>query len=305
MTADGIVPAIRARLALALAPPRDAYIRWTAGATTAGWLDAGRAVRIAACSEAFETVGGELAMARSLADCGARTTALERVTRALAGEGLLSAWRDERYAVAAVFGGDALLDIERAAARYFGVHTYAVHVNGLVGSGDGESMWLARRSPHKAIDPGLLDNLVGGGIATGYGVHDTLLKEAWEEAGIPAALAASALARGSLDICRPQPQGLQRETIFVYDLPLDRDFVPVNRDGEAVEHRLVSFAEAARLIAIDAGDDALTTDASLVVLDCLLRHDAVAANEPDRIALSAFRRAALEPRLGSDGLGAW
>ena len=29
------------------------------------------------------------------------------------------------------------------------------------------SMWLARRSPAKAIDPGMLDNLVGGGIAAG------------------------------------------------------------------------------------------------------------------------------------------
>lgn len=305
MTADGIVPAIRARLGPALAPPQGSYVRWMADATTAGWLDAGRAARVAACNDVFEIAGRELAIARSLADCLARTTALERVARALAGEGRLSAWRDERYSVTAAFGDDPLLDIERAAARYFGVHTYAVHVNGLVANAGGRSMWLARRSPAKAIDPGLLDNLVGGGIATGYGVRDTLVKEAWEEAGIPAALAASARDAGSLDICRPQPQGLQRETIFVYDLALDGDFVPANRDGEAVEHRLVSFDEAARLIAIDAGDDALTADASLVALDCLLRHDAIAADGLDRAALSAFRRAALEPRLGSDGLGRW
>ena len=49
--------------------------------------------------------------------------------------------------------------------------------------------------------------------------------------------------------------GLQRETVFVHDLWLPEDFVPDNRDGEAVEHRLVSLDEAARMIARDDGPD--------------------------------------------------
>jgi len=36
------------------------------------------------------------------------------------------------------------------------------------------------------IDPGMLDNLVGGGIAAGATVIDTVVREAWEEAGIRA-----------------------------------------------------------------------------------------------------------------------
>mgnify|MGYP003694218689 CR=1 FL=1 len=130
-----------------------------------------------------------------------------------------------------------LVGIERAAARYFGIRTYAVHVNGLVRSGGDLAMWLARRSPTKAIDPGLLDNLVGGGIAAATAVLDTVRKEAWEEAGIAATVAARARPQGSVDICRAQPEGLQRETVFVYDLELDADFGPANQDGEAVEHR--------------------------------------------------------------------
>ncbi len=223
----------------------------------------------------------------------------------LCGEGLLSAWRNERYAVASEFGASPLVAIERAAARYFGIRTFAVHINGLVRSGDGLAMWLARRSPGKAIDPGLLDNLVGGGIATGYDVLDTLRKEAWEEAGIPANVAALARPQGSLDICRAQPQGLQRETVFVYDLMLDADFVPVNQDGEAVELRQLSLSAAAQLIAADEGDNTVTADASLVVLDCLLRHGALGADSPDVRALSAFRHATLEPAPRSDGRAGW
>ena len=44
--------------------------------------------------------------------------------------------------------------LERAAARYFGVHTCAAHVNGLVRGATATTMWFARRSADKAIDPG-------------------------------------------------------------------------------------------------------------------------------------------------------
>jgi 8-oxo-dGTP pyrophosphatase MutT (NUDIX family) len=305
MRADGIVPAIHARFALALAAPQGEYTAFHIDGKTVGWLDPMRAARLRSFSPIVDGSGSELRLASSLSDCAARTTAVEQVARALADEGLLSAWRDERYAVAPEFGAATLLDIERAAARYFGVRTYAVHVNGLVRSGTDLTMWIARRSPDKAIDPGMLDNLVGGGIATGYGVLDSLCKEAWEEAGIPAEVAARARPHGSVDICRAQPQGLQRETVFVYDLMLDDDFIPANQDGEAVEHRRLTFAAAAGLIASDRPDDTVTADASLVILDCLLRHGALGADSPQIRALSAFRRASLEPAAYGDGRGAW
>ena len=144
------------------------------------------------------------------------------------------------------FGAPPWFELERAAARYFGIHTYAAHVNGLVRR-DGEiAMWIARRSATKSIDPGMLDNLVAGGIAAGQSVASTVVKEAWEEAGIAAALAARAQPAGTVHICREQPDGLQRETIFVHDLWLPADFVPAGQDGEVVGHRLVSLREWAR-----------------------------------------------------------
>ena len=158
--ADGIVPAIHSRLAPALAAPKGDYLAFRVGNHAVGWLDEARAARLSAFAGVFESAGGELRLADALGECAARTAAVDEVTRTLAREGLLSAWRDERYAVAAEFGAAPLVDIERAAARYFGVHTYAVHVNGLVRSSDGIAMWLARRSANKAIDPCLFDNLV-------------------------------------------------------------------------------------------------------------------------------------------------
>jgi 8-oxo-dGTP pyrophosphatase MutT (NUDIX family) len=151
-------------------------------------------------------------------------------------------------------------------------------------------MWLARRSATKAVDPGMLDNLVGGGIAAGMRVDHTLIKEAWEEAGIPEALARRARPAGVVHVRRAMFDGLQRETVFVHDLDLPAGFAPANQDGEAVEHRLVGLAEAAHLIAQEHGADVVTLDASLVVLDYLLRRGVLAPDDAGFAALEALRQ---------------
>ncbi len=220
---------------------------------------------------------------------------MAEVARTLSERGELTAWRDERYAVAQAFGDEPLFLIERAAARYFGIETRAVHVNGVVGHGAETRMWIARRSAAKAIDPGMLDNLVGGGIAAGATAHETLIKEAWEEAGIPKTLAAAALPAGEVRVCREQPDGLQRETVYVHDLWLPTDFTPVNQDGEVVEQRLLDFDEAASLIAQRDGTDVVTGDASLVILDFLLRQGWIPRDAPEYAALDALRRPSLNP----------
>ena len=279
----------------ALAAPAGPLVPLRVGATTVGWLDPARAARLAAFADAFVARGDALALLPALADAETRTTALDRVARTLAAEGRLSAWRDEPYAVAERFGAPPLFALERAAARFFGIVTHAAHVNGLVRGDDGVRMWLARRSPAKPIDPGMLDNLVGGGIAARQSVAATVVKEAWEEAGVPAALAGSAQPAGTVHLCRAPPDGIQRETIFVHDLWLPADFVPAGQDGEVVEHRLVTLAEAARLIALAEGPDVVTADASLVVVDCLLRHGAIAPDVPGYVDLDVLRHPALTP----------
>jgi 8-oxo-dGTP pyrophosphatase MutT (NUDIX family) len=254
-----------------------------------GYVDDARASRLAAFGpDLFRVDDGGVALARRLDSANRRSAALAGVARVLRDERALPGWRDELFAVAPAFGDRPVLLIERGAARYFGVRTFAAHVNGIVGTGHSTSMWLARRSAAKAVDPGLLDNLVGGGIAAGQSARDAMVREAWEEAGIDAALARTARAAGVVHVARARPDGLQRETIFVDDLHLPTTFVPANQDGEAVEHRLVRLDDAARAIASEAGADEVTVDASLVVLDFLLRNGSV-----ERRSAWAARLAAL------------
>jgi 8-oxo-dGTP pyrophosphatase MutT (NUDIX family) len=286
---DAILPAIAAWLTAALAPPSMPLLPLLVDGFAAGWVDRARAERLAGFGSVFALDGRALTFVRALDQPAARTEALAQVAQALAAEGALSAWRDERYAAARRFAGPPAFLLERAAARYFGIRTFAAHVNGLVRGADGTTMWVARRAPTKAIDPGQLDNLVGGGIAAGTSVAATVVREAREEAGIPPALAARALPCAALHVCRAQPDGLQRETIFAHDLWLPAEFVPAGEDGEAVEHRRVDLAAAARLIGLRDGADLVTADASLVVLDALIRHGAIRADAPEFLALDALR----------------
>jgi 8-oxo-dGTP pyrophosphatase MutT (NUDIX family) len=278
--ANATAAGILVRLGRALAAPVHACHPLRVDTAIVGWLDDDRMARIADFSDVFAVNGGGAAFLPALCDEPSRSEAMAGVAAALAAEGALSKWRNELYAVAPTFGAPPWFRLERAAARYFGVHTWATHINGVVRTAPETTMWLARRSADKAIDPLQLDNLVGGGIAAGTTIADTIAREAWEEAGIPPALAARAHHAGALHIFRAQPDGLQSETIFAHDLWLPDEFLPVNQDGEAIEHRRVALSEAARLIAMGEGRDVVTADASLVILDFLLRHGAVDPASP-------------------------
>jgi 8-oxo-dGTP pyrophosphatase MutT (NUDIX family) len=207
-----------------------------------------------------------------------RSAALASVIGALAADGRIPGWRNETYAIRNAFDAPPLAYIERAASRFFGTMTYAVHLNGVVEYAHGQApsgaapggapqLWIARRSDTKATDPGMLDNVVAGGIGWGFGIAETIVKECWEEAGIPAQIAASAVAGRTAHVLQSLPEGTQAEQIFIYDLALPADFAPRNQDGEVGEHRLARIDEVARWIE----EGALTVDASLATLDCLLR----------------------------------
>jgi len=242
------------------------------GAERVGWIRASDVPLLDRWPDVFERDGARIVLAERFGDVNARSLALGMVIGALAAEGRIPGWRDETYAIRNAFDAPPLAYIERAASRFFGTMTYAVHLNGVVEYADSSrrqapQLWIARRSETKATDPGMLDNVVAGGIGWGFGIEATIVKECWEEAGIAADLASRAQPGRTAHVLRSLPEGTQAEQIFVYDLALPEDFAPANQDGEVGEHRLARIEEVARWIE----EGRLTVDASLATLDCLLR----------------------------------
>ena len=92
--------------------------------------------------------------------CAAATA----VPAAPLGQGLIAGWRNELYPAVQAFHDEPAFLIERAAAPYFGIKAYGVHINGYVTLPDGsKELWVARRSRSKPTWPGKLDHIVAGG----------------------------------------------------------------------------------------------------------------------------------------------
>ncbi|SAK78113.1 NUDIX hydrolase [Caballeronia calidae] len=234
-----------------------------------GWIRRSDVDALRRWPDVFDIDTTSVRLNAALADVNARSAALGAVIGALYAEGKIPGWRDETYAIRNDFDAAPLAFIERAASRFFGTMTYAVHLNGIVKYRDkAPQLWIARRSDTKSTDPGMLDNVVAGGIGWGLELTPTLVKECWEEAGMSADLARTAGRGRTFHVLQSLPEGTQAEQIFVYDVFLPPDFAPRNQDGEVGEHRLARIEDVARWIE----EGRLTVDASLATLDCMLRH---------------------------------
>ena len=209
--------------------------------------------------------------------------------RWLHAQGLLIGWRDETYALRALPapGRPAATDapllarLERTAARFWGSSTCGAHCNGYLADGDGRPshLWIARRAFDKPTDPGLLDNLIGGGVPWGQSAAACVQREGWEEAGLTPAQMTGLRPGRRIAVHRDIVEGLQLEDLSSFDLLLPPNLQPVNQDGEVHSHMLMPVDQALRCAA--AGE--MTVDAALVTLDFALRHALLPAPAQQRL----------------------
>jgi 8-oxo-dGTP pyrophosphatase MutT (NUDIX family) len=265
-----------------------------AGAVTVGSVEAQHLpLLLAQWPDAWRQAPGQLHL---MVDAAERTAALARMGLALRAQGLVRAWRDEPYGLWDA-SGQAHAQIERATARFWGSLTLGAHCNGYQADAQGRPthLWIAQRALDKPTDPGMLDNLIGGGVPLGQTPREALLREAWEEAGLQPEHMAG-LQRGSVLALRCDiPEGLQHEWLHTYDLALPPGVQPCNQDGEVAQHRCVPVAQALALAACGA----LTVDAALATLDFALRHgllaDAGLANALDALRVPAVQSRCFDP----------
>jgi 8-oxo-dGTP pyrophosphatase MutT (NUDIX family) len=222
-------------------------------------------------------VEAERVVLRATGDADTVSAAVDEVVEALVADRLVPKWRNETFDVMARWGDKPIFRVDRGAVPFFGVRAYGVHLNGYRDNGGALSLWIGQRAPDKRVDPNKLDNLVAGGIGNGHGAHATLVKEADEEAAIPAGLIARAIPVGALSYRMETPLGIRDDVMFVYDLDVPEDFTPHNRDGEIVRFELMPVATVLDRIRT-TGD--FKFNVNLVILDFALRHGVLKPDEP-------------------------
>lgn len=188
---------------------------------------------------------------------------------AAAGHGRI---RGEAFDIRATPEGPVLGVLDRGAVPVFGVLAQGVHMNGLVRRPDGLHLWLGLRAADKAVAPGMLDNIVAGGLSAGLTPEACLIKEAGEEAEISPALAAQARRVSRLGYVMAAPEGLRRDVLHVFDLDLPEAFVPMP-DGDEVER--FDLWPAGKVLEVLRHENSVKFNVALVLIDLFLREGMV------------------------------
>jgi 8-oxo-dGTP pyrophosphatase MutT (NUDIX family) len=256
------------------------FLPLLAGEATIGLVRRDNAAALAPFRDVF-VVGGDAVRLVATGGFDAVTAAVDEIVERLVESGRVPKWRNESFAVTARWGEKPLFKIDRGVVNFFGIRSYGVHVNGIVRDG-GMRLWIGKRAADKKVAPGKLDNLIGGGIGHGHGVFETLVKEADEEAGLPAELARRSVPVGALSYRMENHLGVRNDALFVYDLELPRDFVPRNKDGEIVEFRL---EDAAAVLERVRRTDDFKFNVNLVIIDLAIRHGLLTPDDPEYLDL--------------------
>jgi len=247
-----------------------------------GWVRLDFHDRLAEFGDPFEARDGGIVLVERYATPESRTDVMRDAVARLVQAGIIHKLRREMYPVLTRWGAEPLFGIDRAAVPYFGLCSFGLHVNGFVRRADGLHLWVGRRSRDRGVAPGKLDNLVAGGQPMGLTLAENLVKEAEEEAGLPAPLALRAVPVGIVSYRMENQRGLKPDVLFCYDLELNEDVVPRNTDGEV---------EAFELWPIDrVADSVRETDdwkfnVNLVIIDFLIRHGWLKPDHPDYLPL--------------------
>lgn len=196
-----------------------------------------------------------------------------------------------------ILGAKYPVQLERFAADLFGITARGAHLTVYTTNKYGMRIWVPRRSPSLFTYPNKLDTTVAGGVSAGETPMQNIIREAQEEASLPADLlqkgirTTGVLTYISYELEKPggNESCVVPDMIYVFDLEVDSDVVPVPEDGEVKEFYLMSVDEIQEALA--KGE--FKTNSAVVMLDFFIRHGIITPdNEKDyaEIVMRMHRR---------------
>jgi len=248
-----------------------------------GRVDHAFAEALAAYPSVFAVSEDAVVLSPGLVTAEDRTEAVAGLLEQLRAQGMFPGWRGEHYPVSESFYAPPMLTVERATVPRFGTMGYGVHLNGYVRKAGTLHMWIGKRSMKKQTGPGKLDQIVAGGQPVGLSVRDNLMKECAEEAGMPSALAETAVPAGTVSYLTERAEGLRHDVLFNYDIELPESFEPVPTDGEVDAFYLWPIDD---VIARIRETDDFKFNAALVIIDFAIRHGCLLPDDPDYIVIA-------------------
>jgi len=190
---------------------------------------------------------------------------------------VLKKWTGEKFPI---FGPhrEIIVTVERAASTLLGIAAYGVQLIAYREKPEGIFVWAARRSATKTLYPNCLTVTVGGSLPAGETPFECLIREAHEEASLPADLIRrDAKPAGTISYVTASDTkttsggeaGLIRaEVQYIYDMEVGPEVIPKPNDQEAAGFDLYSIEQIKQ--AIEEGE--FSPGNACFYLDFFIRH---------------------------------
>ena len=227
--------------------------------------------------QAFEVTDEFITLDSSLQTPQQRNRIIAEVVQALIDDGVVGYSLDEPYPVKG-HNNEVFFVIDRALVPFMGFRSFGQHINGYVNRPGGLHLWIGTRACDRRIFPGMLDNMVAGGLPHGLSLQENLVKECHEEAGMPEKLALQAKPVSAITYNAISEKGYKPDTLYCYDIELSEEFTPENTDGEVEKFELLRVTD---VISKVRQGGLFKPNCNLVLIDFFARHGLLDAQEPE------------------------
>lgn len=174
-----------------------------------------------------------------------------------------------------------LAHVNRSTAPYLGIDSVGVHLNCYVRHNNViQGVWLAKRAATKSHHPNYWDTTVAGGQPHNLSLYDNIVKEAYEEAGVPSQWlrndvsneAFSDHTHDPLTMTTAKEDGscMKRSFYYSFDLEVPDEWQPTPVDGEVQQFKLYSMEELDNELRFG---ESLRPAMRAVLLDFMIRHE--------------------------------
>ncbi|KAG0647670.1 Nudix hydrolase chloroplastic [Hyphodiscus hymeniophilus] len=207
-----------------------------------------------------------------------RTQAIDSLLDEAIAKKVFSGLNRKRGELWPIVGAEFDVHIDRAAISYLGIIGRGVHMTAYTRSPTGFKFWIPQRNLNKKTYPGMLDNTVAGGVASGETPFSCLIREAAEEAEVAELVRAGAGAAGTvswLNISDEKAGGdaglMNPGVLYVYDLEVSDNLVLKPVDNDIHAFHLLSEVEVSEAMARGEFKPAC----ACVILDFFVRHSLI------------------------------
>ncbi len=176
----------------------------------------------------------------------------------------------ELFSCRKTIDGKEFFKLDRKLVEFLGIRGYGVHLIAYIKQKNSYKLWVPKRNKNKSVAPSKFDNSVAGGVRAGENIINALQREAYEEAGLKKKQLNHAKLVGTLNYnWKNSTYTIRRDTLFLFDLEVDKTFIPRCLDGEVEKFELMDWKRVLKLM---QSTNLIKNNCNLVFFNFMVRH---------------------------------